>query len=67
MNLDAKMTQCCCEIKTQMLQDRLTDAEARNVALQGQIDNANQTQTILNTMGRWVAWVGNGSQTATAG
>ena len=64
MNLDAKMTQCCCEIKTQMLRDRLNDAEARNVALQGQINNAEQTQTILNTMGRWVAWTGNGTQTA---
>ena len=66
MNLDAKMSQCCCEIKTQMLQDRLTDAEARNVTLQNQLDNAGQTQTILNTMGRWIAWAGNGTQTAAA-
>lgn len=63
MNLDAKMTQCCCEIKTQMLQDRLNDAEAKIVAQQAEISNAQQTQTILNTLGRFVAWAGNGSQT----
>lgn len=64
MGLDAKLTQCCCDIKTQMLQDRLNEAEAKNVALQGQINNAEQTQTILNTMGRWMAWAGSGTQTA---
>ena len=64
MNLDAKMTQCCCEIKTQMLQDRLSDAEAQNVALRNEINNAQQTTTILNALGRFVAWQGNGSQTA---
>ena len=63
MNLDAKMTQCCCEIKTQMLQDRLNDAEAKIVAQQAEISNAQQTQTILNTLGRFVAWAGNGTQT----
>jgi glutaminase len=64
MNLDAKMTQCCCEIKTQMLQDRLTDAQAKIVAQQAEISNNQQTQTILNTLGRFVAWAGNGSQAA---
>lgn len=63
MALDAKMTQCCCDIKTQMLQDRLNDAEARIVAQQNEINNAQQTQTILNTLGRFVAWQGSGSQT----
>lgn len=63
MALDAKMTQCCCDIKTQMLQDRLNDAEARIVAQQNEISNAQQTQTILNTLGRFVAWQGSGSQT----
>lgn len=64
MNLDAKMTQCCCEIKTQMLQDRLSDAQAQIVAQQAEISNDKQTQTILNTLGRFVAWAGSGSQTA---
>lgn len=60
------MDSCCCEIKTQMLEDRLADANAKIVSQNGQIDNANQTQTILSTMGRWVGWAGSGSQTAGA-
>lgn len=67
MALDAKMTQCCCDIKTQMLQDRLTDAQAMIVAQRGEISNAQQTQTILNTLGRFVAWAGSGSQTLSSG
>lgn len=53
--LQAKMDTCCCEIKTQMLQDRLDAAERQNVALQGVIDNANQSQYLLGVMGKWVA------------
>lgn len=64
MNLDAKMSQCCCEIKTQMLQDRLSDAQAKIVSREAALNNAQQTQTILNTMGRFVAWAGSGTQTA---
>lgn len=63
MGLDAKMSQCCCDIKTQMLQDRLEDAQARIVAQQAEISNAQQTQTILNSLGRFVAWAGSGTQT----
>lgn len=62
MSMDAKMTQCCCEIKTQMLQDRLSDAQAKIVAQQAEISNDKQTQTILNTLGRFVAWAGSGAQ-----
>ena len=66
--LDAKLSQCCCEIKTQMLQDRLDEAERRNVVLQNSLDNANQSQYILGQLGRFVAWAGSGSQAAvTAG
>lgn len=65
MNLDAKMYQCCCEIKTQMLQDRLTDAQAKIVAQQAELSNAKQTQDILNSLGRFVAWAGSGSQAST--
>ena len=63
-NMMAKMDTCCCEIKTQMLQDRLSDAQAQKVALQNEISNFQQSQYILGQMGRWVAWVGNGSQAA---
>lgn len=61
-NLQAKMDTCCCEIKTQMLQNRYEDERAKNVALQGEISNFQQSQYILGQMGRWVAWVGSGSQ-----
>ena len=65
--MDAKLSSCCCEIKTQMLQDRLDSAERQNVVLQGIVDNRNQTQDILSNLGRFVAWAGSGSQAATAG
>ena len=63
--LSAQNEQCCCKILTQMLNDRLTDAQAEIVKQNTEIVNANQTQTLLNAMGRWVAWAGSGSQTPT--
>lgn len=63
-NIMAKMDTCCCEIKTQMLQDRLADANAQKVALQNEISNYQQSQYLLGQTGRWVGWVGSGSQTA---
>lgn len=59
------MDQCCCEIKTQMLQDRLTSTQADLVAAQNAISNANQSQYILGQLGRFVAWTPSGSQAAT--
>lgn len=61
-NLSAHLDTCCCDIKTQMLQDKLDEANAKIVAQQNEISNAQQTQTILNTLGRFVAWAGSGSQ-----
>ena len=63
-NLMAKMESCCCDIKTQMLQNRYEDERAKNVSLQGEISNFQQSQYILGQMGRWVAWLGSGSQAA---
>lgn len=60
------MDQCCCEIKTQMLQNRLDDAQAALVAAQNNISNANQSQYILSQLGRFVAWTPSGTQAATA-
>lgn len=60
--LGFKMETCCCDIKTQMLQNRLDDANAKIVQQQTEISNQNQTNTILNQLGRWVAWTGTGSQ-----
>ena len=62
--LGAQMNECCCSIKTQMLQDRLDEAERRNVTLQNSLDNANQSQYILGQLGRFVAWAGSGTQAA---
>ena len=64
--LDAKLSSCCCEIKTQMLQNRYEDERAANVALRNDISNYQQSQYILGQTGRWVAWLGNGSQSAPA-
>lgn len=62
--LQAKMDTCCCEIKTQMLQQRLEDAQAQNVTLQNERSNYQQSQYLLGQMGRWVGWTPEGSQTA---
>ena len=62
--LQAKMDTCCCEIKTQMLQDKLADAQAQKVALQNEISNFQQSQYILGQMGRWVGWATSGTQAA---
>lgn len=63
--LSAQINEYCCSIKTQMLRDRLDEAERRNVVLQNSLDNANQSQYILSQLGRFVAWAGSGSQAAT--
>lgn len=53
--LGYKMETCCCSIKTQMLEDRLADANARIVSQNGEISNFKQTQDILAALGRFVA------------
>lgn len=63
-NLGAHLDTCCCSIKTQMLEDKLAEANAKIVAQQNEISNQQQTAQILNTLGRFVAWAGNGSQAA---
>lgn len=66
-SLGAQLNQCCCDIKTQMLQNRLTDAEATIVAQRAEISNQQQTQTILNQLGRFVAWAGSGTPAQATG
>ena len=51
--LGFQLNQCCCDIKTQMLQQRLEDANAALVAAQGAISNANQTQYLLSQLGSY--------------
>ena len=55
MGMQAKLDTCCCDIKTQMLQYRLQDAEAKNVQQAAEISNFNQNQFLLSQMGKWVA------------
>lgn len=62
--LGFQMNECCCKIQTQMLENRLADKTAEALALQNKLDNAQQTQTILGNLGRFVAWAGSGSQAA---
>lgn len=64
-DLGYRMDKCCCEIKTQMLQDKLDDSQARLVALQGEVSNANQSQYLLSQLGRFVAWNPSGTQAST--
>jgi hypothetical protein len=62
--LSSKMDECCCSIKTQMLEDRLADTQSKLITAQNAIDNANQSQYLLGQLGRFVAWAGTGSQAA---
>ena len=48
------MDQCCCEIKTQMLQDRLQEAQTALLTANENISNANQSQYILSQLGKFV-------------
>lgn len=59
--LGYQLSSCCCEIKTMMLQNRLDEAERKNVTLENQISNNAQTRDILNSLGRFVAYAGSGT------
>ena len=68
--LGAQLNECCCSIKTQMLQDRLQDRDRQLLEAQNALSNAAQTQTILGNLGRFVAWTAsgtNGTVAASAG
>lgn len=57
-NLGYQLEQCCCSIKTQMLEQRLDDAQAALVTAQGAISNANQSQYLLSMLGSYTPGVG---------
>ena len=65
--LSAQMNECCCSIKTQMLQDRLDDTQRQLAVAQDNISNYNQSQYLLGQLGRFVAWTPSGTQATTAG
>jgi hypothetical protein len=60
--LGYQMDQCCCSIKTQMLQDKLDSTRDQLTVAQNTISNANQSQYLLGTMGRWIGWNTTGTQ-----
>lgn len=53
--IGAQMNECCCSIKTQMLQDRLADRDRQLAERNAEISNYNQSQYLLGQMGKWVA------------
>ena len=54
--LTAQVNDCCCSIKTQMLQDKYESTQAKLVAAQNDISNLTQSQYLLGQTGRWVGW-----------
>lgn len=54
--LGYQMDQCCCSIKTQMLQDKYENLENMYRTAQNDLSNAAQSQYILNALGRFVAY-----------
>lgn len=66
-NLGFQMEQCCCSIKTKMLEQQIQEQQGIINAQNIQISNAAQTQQILGTTGRYVAWAGSGAQTLSNG
>ena len=62
MQLSAQMNECCCSIKTQMLENRLDDAQRQLAVAQDNISNYNQSQYLLGQLGRFVAWTPSGTQ-----
>ena len=63
MQLGEQLNQCCCSIKTQMLQDKYEAVQAQLTQARDEISNYNQSQYLLGQMGRYVAWAGSGTQT----
>ena len=52
--LGYQMDKCCCEIKTQMLQDRLTDAQQQLSNAQDIANNSAQSAYLLSQLGKFV-------------
>ena len=53
-NLSHQMEQCCCNLKTQMMQDKYDTLNRDYQQALSTITNATQTQNILNSLGRYV-------------
>lgn len=62
-----QMENCCCSIKTQMLQDKYDALQEQYRNAQNDLSNAAQSQYILNALGRFVAYPSQAATIATAG
>lgn len=62
--LATQLGNCCCEIKTQMLQDKYERTQSELDNARNQANLAQQSQYMLSQMGRWVAWTPEGSAAA---
>ena len=54
-DLGYRMDQCCCSIKTQLLQDKYDSAIRELAKAQTDASNSAQTEYLLSVMGKWVA------------
>ena len=54
-NLGYKMDECCCAIKTMLLENRLQDTQIALQNEQNKSINAEQSAYLLSVMGKWVA------------
>lgn len=62
-----QMENCCCSIKTQMLQDKYEALQEQYRTAQNDLSNAAQSQYILGALGRFVAYPSQAATIATAG
>jgi hypothetical protein len=53
--LGYQMDQCCCSIKTQMLQDKYDETVRELAKAQNEAINAQQSAYLLSVMGKWIA------------
>ena len=51
--LGAQMQQCCCEIKSQLAQDKIETLQAKVAEQAAAVSNMQQSQFILSQLGRW--------------
>ena len=54
-NLGFQMENCCCGIKTQMLQDKYDETVRELAKAQNDASNAAQSAYLLSVMGKWIA------------
>ena len=54
-NISSQMEQCCCSIKTQMLQDKYDETLRELAKAQTDASNRAQSEYLLSVMGKWVA------------